>query len=131
MHNTLITTIICHLVIIIVTWSSRGESREGQVSKMRIDEAETCERQYFKFWTMQTLPLFNPEDPLSSSSKSFPFVFITNAIIIIVVIIIVIIIDIVMIIIQFDEHTCIVGQIWLEEDEEQQPPVEQNIVFCI
>ena len=42
MHNTLITTIICHLVIIIVTWSSRGESREGQVSKMRIDEAETC-----------------------------------------------------------------------------------------
>ena len=48
---------------------------------------------------MQTLPLFNPEDPFLSSSKSFPFVFITNAIIIIVVIIIVIIIDIVMIII--------------------------------
>ena len=116
MHNTLITTIICHLVIIIVTWSSRGECREGEVSKMTIDEAETCERQYFKFWTMQTLPLFNPEDPLSSSSKSFPFVFITIAIIIIVVIIIVIIIaiviiDVVMIIFAFGKHTFIVRQI--------------------
>ena len=40
---------------------------------MTTDDAEICERQYLKFWMMQTLPLFNP---FLSSSKSFPFFFI-------------------------------------------------------